>query len=72
VEPSGTVIVGMERFGYDLDVMRHDRLGWRASSTRPAGSTSYTAHIGWIFEPTISQAGQKAPRDALTTGAAGT
>jgi hypothetical protein len=62
----GAVIVGVERFGYDLDVTRQDRIGWLATFYETGRMHSFTRFTGSAFEPTIFRAVQKAARDALT------
>jgi hypothetical protein len=60
----GAVIVGKERFGYDLDVMRQDGIGWRAKFYDTGLIHSFTRWTGSVFEPMIFRAVQKAARDA--------
>jgi hypothetical protein len=58
----------MERQGYDLELVRDDRLGWRAAFYVTGRVHSFTTATGSAFERTLAGAVQKAARDALQIG----
>jgi hypothetical protein len=46
----GVVIVGMERQGYDLELVRDGRLGWRATFYLTGRVHSFTSSTGSSYE----------------------
>lgn len=48
----GLVVAGMERQGYDVELMRQDGLGWRASFYVTGRVHSFTATTGTAFGAT--------------------
>jgi hypothetical protein len=62
----GLVVTGMERHGYDLELMRQDGLGWRATFYPTGRVHSFTAATGTAFAPAPWQAVQRAAWAALT------
>jgi hypothetical protein len=60
------VITGKERQEFDLELVREDRLGWRAMFYSTGRVHSFTSSTGSAFERTLAGAVQKAARNALT------
>jgi hypothetical protein len=55
----------MARQGYDLELRRYDRQGWRAMFFPEGFEHGLTSHSGAGWPPNPWQAGQEAARDAL-------
>jgi hypothetical protein len=64
----GRIATGMARFGYDLQLTRYGREGWRATFYVAGTAHSVTASIGsaWASEPW--RAVQQAASEALRKG----
>jgi hypothetical protein len=61
----GRIVTGMGRHGYDLQLTRYDREGWRATFYPEGRSHSVTAAVGSAWEPTPWRAVQHAALEAL-------
>jgi len=61
----GLIVAGMERQGYDLELLRQDGLGWRASFYVTGRIHSFTDTTGTAFATTPWEAVQQAAWNAL-------
>jgi hypothetical protein len=61
----GRIAVGMARQGYDLQLTRYDREGWRATFYPEGRSHSVTAAVGSAWEPSPWRAVQHAAFETL-------
>ena len=66
----GDVVHGMARQGYDLQLTRYDKRGWRATFYTTGMEHSPVSATGSAWEPTPWRAVQGAAREALRKASA--